>query len=477
MKKQSKLNIGFIPVAANFFVQGNMFRKDSENYKYVKNDIDNMLKLLKKDHDVITSELITTIEESDALKEKFKKENVDVIIASNIMWSEDQLILNIVREFKDTPLAIWCFTPFDDIKDGITLDESARATGPCGTFQSMPSMFRLNKKLKLLFGKPDEEKIQKEIKDYLAAVQTVKGLKNDKIALIPSRWDIQTDTMIDESYLTNQIGPEAFHFSFQKLKKYVDKVADSEVEKYFEDIKKRFKVEDVRDEVIKLTIKASLGFRDLAVDNNMDDISYNENDPDLYELIGVNPCIHLDSLYENVKVIGMEGDLPSITMLLIFRYLTDKGIMFTEILTTDRKNNFILTGHPGNHNMNGLIDSDSDVTIVPDYEWKDSKLNIHGYEGAWMYFTARKGDLTLGQLIYHKDSLKMMYCRAKSLGLKIFDFYPQGAIEIPIPMDEFIHKAARNGCGHHWLFAYGDQRNRMKAVAGLLGIEAVDMEI
>ena len=221
--KQKRLTIGFIPVAANFFVQGNMFRKDKDNYKQVKDDIDKMLAILKKNHKIVTTELITTLEESDKLKEKFKKENVDIIVASNIMWSEDQLILNIIREFKDIPLAIWCFAPFDDIKGGITLDEWARSTGPCGTFQSLPQLFRLNKKAKFFFGKPDEENLKKDIEDYLVSVLAIKGLKNDKIALIPSRWDIQTDTMIDEAYLTNRIGPEAFHFSFSKLKKYVDK--------------------------------------------------------------------------------------------------------------------------------------------------------------------------------------------------------------------------------------------------------------
>ena len=69
--------------------------------------------------------------------------------------------------------------------------------------------------------------------------------------------------------------------------------------------------------------------------------------------------------------------------------------MFSEILNIDRKNNIILSGHPGNHDLIGLTDKDSDVKIVADYEWKNAKENIHGLEGAWMHFSAKKGDITI----------------------------------------------------------------------------------
>jgi len=473
----NRLNIGFIPVAAQFFLQGNMFKKGSPSHKLVEESIQSIIDLIGKYHNVITSGLVTTLDQSNQLKEKFKEEKIDLIIACNIMWSEDQLILNIIREFKNTPLAVWCYSPFKEIKNGITMDDFVRATGPCGTYQSLPALFRLEKKIKFIVGEPGEETTQRKLNDFLDANLVIKNLRKTRIGLIPSRWDVQTDTMIDEAYLTDVIGPEVIHFSYSMVRKFFDRINDKEINKYFNEIKKKYKIEKVTDNVLKIAVRASLAFRDFSRVNEIDAISYNENDPDLYEIIGLNPCIYFDDLYQQVEVFGMEGDLPSITSMLILRNLTDKGIMFSEILTTDRVNNFFLSGHPGNHNLKNLVEKDEDVIIMPDYEWKDSELNVYGYEGAWMFFIAKKGDITLNQLIYHRGKIKMIYCRAKSLGIKIMDYYPQATIGFPFSMDDFLYRAGNIGCGHHWTFAFGDLRNKLKNVAGLLGIDSVDIEL
>ena len=40
----------------------------------------------------------------------------------------------------------------------------------------------------------------------------------------------------------------------------------------------------------------------------------------------------------------------------------------------------------------------------------------------------------------------------------------------------FLYSAAKVGCGHHWTFAYGDLRSKLKDIASLLDIEIVDLE-
>lgn len=473
---EEKLKVGFIPVAGEYFFKGGMFKKGSPDFRHVERSIDNMTEIIGKKNIVISNGIITSLEEANELREKFTRENIDAIVASNIMWSEDQLLLDIIREFENIPLVIWCYSPFMDIKKGLSMNEFVRATGPCGTYQSLPAIFRMGKKVKFLVGEPDERKLQKKLINFLDANLAIKKLKKSRIALIPSRWDVQTDTLIDVSLLRDIIGPEVIHFSLNDLRKVFDKISNDEVGMYHSEIKEKYKVENVRDEVLKIAIKASLAFRDFAKINEIDAISYNENNPDLHEIIGLDPCIYLEDLYKSVKVIGMEGDVINITSLLILRYLTDDGIMFSEVLTTDRKNNFFLSGHPGNHNLKNLTDSRSDIKIVPDFEWKDSESNIHGYEGAWMYFVAKEGDITLSQLLYHRCEIKMIYTRAKSLGRRIIDYYPQATIELPMSMDDFLYKAGRIGCGHHWTFSYGDLREELKDLSDILGIESVDIE-
>lgn len=473
---EEKLTVGFIPVAAQFFLQGGVLKKDAPGFRWVEKSIKDMIGIIDKKHTVISDGLITSVKEAELLKKKFIEKKVDVIVATNIIWSEDQLLLKVIKELRDVPVLIWCYSPFIDIKNGLTMDDFVRATGPCGTYQSLPAIIRMGRKIKFLVGTPDEQSVQKELNDFLDANVAVKKLRNSRIALIPSRWDVQTDTIVDESMLTDIVGPEIVHFSVHDIKKFFDKIRDSEVDKHYKELKEKYEIEKVKEEVVKISIKASLAMRDFSRHNEIDAISYNENSPDLHEIIGLNPCIYLEDLYNHVKVIGMEGDLLNVTSLLILRYLTDDGIMFSEILTIDRRDHFLLVGHPGNHDIKRLVDAHSDIRIVPDYEWKDSELNIHGYEGAWMHFVARKGETTVSQLLYHRCELKMIYIRARSLNIKIIDYYPQATLQLPIASDGFLYRAGKIGCGHHLTFAYGDVRGTLKDLAHLLGIKAIDIE-
>jgi L-fucose isomerase-like protein len=472
---EEKLKIGFLPVAAQFFLQGGMFQKDTPGFRQVEKSIKEMITIIGKNHVVVSNGLITSVREIDRIIKRFMEESVDLIIAANIMWSEDQLILKVIKEFKHLPLLIWCYSPFAEIKNGLTMDEFVRSTGPCGTYQSLPALFRMGKKIKFLVGRPDEKQLQKELDDFLSVNLAVKKLKRSRIALIPSRWDMQTDTLVDESLLSDAVGPEVVHFSINDIKKVFDKIRDQEVDKYYKKVKESYEIENVRDETLKISIKSSCALREFSKIHEIDAISYNENDPDLHEIIGIHPCIYLDDLYESIKVMGMEGDLLNTTMMLIMRYLTGNGIMFSEILTADRKNNLLLMGHPGNHNVNGLIEENSDIKIVPDFEWKDSELNIHGYEGAWMYFVAKRGCLTLSQLIFHRCELKMSYIKAESLNKKVIDFYPQALVELPVQADAFLYKAGEIGCGHHWSIAFGDLKGKLRDLTSLLGIKSVDI--
>ena len=161
---------------------------------------------------------------------------------------------------------------------------------------------------------------------------------------------------------------------------------------------------------------------------------------------------------------------------MILKYLSNGPVMFTEILNIDRKNNIILSGHPGNHDLIGLTDDNSNIRIVPDYEWKNAKENIYGLEGAWMHFSAKEGDITICELIYDNNDFKLIFSTGYSTGEKTLEDYSQANIKIPYKIDDFIIRSAEAGFGHHLAFCYGNQKNKLKELSKLLDIKAIDLE-
>lgn len=474
-----KVKVGFLPVSCRYFIDNHMIDfkdPDSEYGSKVWQDYQKMLKLLGEQFDVVADGIIYSEEKSHAMIDKFKEEKIDLLITSNILWAEDYLVLDVVKEFRHLPYINWIFSPYHELKKNIKVKDFLRGCGPCGTYQLNPGLQKIKPQIKYIFGHPDDQSVIKSIKDYGDVVSTYKSMKTKKIAHIPSGWDIQTDIDLDKFDLYNKIGPKVIHFVANDLKDVYDAVRDDEAKKLFDFYKSNYAIVGVSDSTLDIASRAALTFANFAEKNNIDAISYNENSADLHRIMKLNPALYCEGIYSDNKVVGMEGDLLTITASMILKHLSNGPIMFSEILNFDRKNDIILSGHPGNHDLIGLTDEKSDVKIVPDYEWKNADDNIHGLEGAWMHFSAKEGDVTICELISGSSGLKLIFSKGYSTGEKTLEDYSQANIRVPYNIDEFVIKSAKEGFGHHFAFCYGDQTSKLKDFAELCGIKAVDLE-
>lgn len=474
-----KVKAGFLPVACRYFLDNKMLdfeNPKSEQGSLIHEDYKKMLNLLNKYFVVVEDGIVYSEEKSHKIIDLFKEEKIDLLITSNILWAEDYLLLDVVKELKHLPLLNWIFSPYYELKKEIKVQEFLRGCGPCGAYQVNPGLQRIKENIKYIFGHPEDEKIIEEIKNYYDVIKTVKELKNKKIAHIPSGWDIQTDIDLDKFKLYKKIGPKVVHYVANDLKEVFDRVGDKEAEKLFDYYKSNYEIVDISDPTLKIATKAAITLANFADENNIDAISYNENSADLHRVLKLNPSLYYEGIYNNNRVIGMEGDLPTITALMILKHLSNGPVMFTEILNIDRKNNIILSGHPGNHDLIGLTDENSNIKIVPDYEWKNAKENIYGLEGAWMHFSAKKGNITICELIYDNNDFKLIFSTGYSTGEKTLEDYSQANIKVPYNIDEFIIRSAESGFGHHFAFCYGDQKNKLKELSKLLDIKAIDLE-
>ena len=215
-----KLKVGLYPIVANYMLELMKSKKDSEILNEMHANIDSMIKIINKKHDVVFQSIATTLEDVNKIKEYFQAERVDLIIVVNMTYSEDQFILNILKEFKYIPVVIWSYSLIDFNDSGMSIEEFMNCLGPCGTFQSLPAIFRMKRKVKFIYGKPNKLEVQKKLNDFLDVNLAIKKLKSTNIALMPYRWDAQTDTMVDEFKLTNIFGPEVTHHSYHELKKF-----------------------------------------------------------------------------------------------------------------------------------------------------------------------------------------------------------------------------------------------------------------
>ena len=184
--------------------------------------------------------------------------------------------------------------------------------------------------------------------------------------------------------------------------------------------------------------------------------------------MGLRPCLYLPLLQEKDIVISMEGDITGAVAMFALKRLTNSPVMFTEFFNFDKTDNSVIAGHAGLQNPR-LAENDDGVIITPDYELQGSSE----FEGAWMEFTAKPGQVTLLQIVPKIEGFKMIIAAGEALGsdgVRVEGF-PHVQIRFSFPLDDFFNQVVRGGATHHWAMVHGDVKSELKMLAELLKIE------
>ena len=91
-----------------------------------------MERALGRELEIVSPGVLATPEQVDRALLVFRERDVDAVIACQITWGEDRLILKTVRELPDVPLLLWCYTPYTRLPEQMTMRDLFRASGPVG---------------------------------------------------------------------------------------------------------------------------------------------------------------------------------------------------------------------------------------------------------------------------------------------------------------------------------------------------------
>jgi L-arabinose isomerase len=187
-------------------------------------------------------------------------------------------------------------------------------------------------------------------------------------------------------------------------------------------------------------------------------------------VVGLRPCLFTEKLAKSEVVVGNEGDLGGTTGMYMLRKLTGNPVMFTEVFNLDYDSNSVGAGHAGPANYL-LAQSDSQVTITPDFELMDATSDI---SGVWMEFIGKPGKVTILNFICTLDNFQMTILSGESLGgVPRFDGYPHYQIKLEPDLKTFLYSNSANGTSHHWAVVNGDVKEELSYLADMLGVKKI----
>lgn len=438
-------------------------------------------KILGGDLEVVDPGIVNSADKVSEAVKIFKKARVDLIIVCYLMWGEDYLFLNLIKEFPKTPLLLWCYTPSSELPKPLDMAELFRRSGPVATVQASGPLKRLGRKFGFVFGSLENRETIRTIINYGYTAKLASNLKKVKIGLLPGLCRAMSGTFVDESRLKKEVGPQVEHISVRQYARLTETIPKKKIKEYIKKLKDNYRVCGVSDAALFKAAKASLGLLEVVNKFQLDCLALQDLDEELHRVMGLRPCLSVPALFEK-SVVSMEGDVGAAVALLILKRLTGKPVMYTEIFTFDEKKNAILAGHAGmmdirlaeRERKEGLRlprlttpRNDIMVRIVPDYEYCEVEP-----ETASMLFRAKGGKVTLLSIFCDTEKFKFVITSGEAVeGKQILEGSPHILVKLKLPLKEFFTQIVRTGITQHWAIVHDEVTKELIDLAEILNVD------
>ena len=460
--------IGFLALAAQWFWDTNM--SDSMSTEEVRSQIRKIEAGISASDELISAGLVTTEESARSAAAKFREADVDALVACCVMWSEDQPLLRVLEEMRDTPLLLWCWTPGTSLPESLTALDLTRWSGPVGAQQISGALRRSGREFTFVIGNHNEKETIREIREFLTAAAVARSLRHARVGLLPYRYNVMTNTWVDEFDLTSKIGIDVIYVSVGELASSAGLIKEAEVRSYVDGLKDMPVSPQVSSKGLSEAARISLGLAKVVKDRRLDAVSIGDCNDELHAVLKCRPCLYLPSVFENGVVVGSEGDLRGILAQLILARLSGQPTLFTEIFTYDEEQNQILVGHAGMHDIR-LASERSAVTITPDYEYPKEEA------GVWMAFSVKPGPVTLLSITSDQRGFHFVATKGEALPAKgRLQGYPNALVKLEMPLRSFFATATTIGTTQHWALVPGDLTTSISRLAHIMRIDCTILD-
>lgn len=472
---KSRVKAGLAMLTAQWFEQTGLDTVDDPDLNIVamaKDNAERAIETLSKYFDVVYTDLVTTVADAKKACDEYRKENVDIIILTNLIYSGDDTIIEICRQMKGTSVLLWSFHPDTKLEKVPNQARYFRVTGAAGMLQGVASLKRMKVNPLFVFGAPGDLKLDKKLEDIASAYEVWKGLKDLQVAAIGRRYEPMIGSWIDEFRLKVEVGPRVNWVSAYELIKTARELPRERILAFMEEQKAKYAFgEDITDEAMEAAARASIACYEICHKYGCEVCSVQDMDEEIHEELGVRPQMSYQPMFDEGIVAGMEEDIDSAVCVWMIQNLMQSPAMYAEIFTYSEEDDVIIAGHASMHDLR--FAGDHEITLVHDQEFDQNDR----YSGVWNEFIAKPGQVTLCGIFEDNDCYRFVVYSGEALeSEKWVPGNVHAKVKLNIPLDEFFEDLVDIGVTQHFTLVYGDAKKRIKYLAKLLNFEYYDLD-
>ncbi len=403
----------------------------------------------------------------------FFNAKVDFIIVEFLSWSEDFAWIRFLRDCPEIPV-IFTNVAKQKMTFETTLDEDDFIDYLCagtlvGSLEASGSIKRINRKnIKTVMG--TREQITEQIRTFSIAARAKSILKESNVGLLANMNEAMWSTYIDNYDLFTKIGPEIHYLPYSDYGQQIESLSKEEVESYADNLTSKYKTAgDVEYEKFIGCIKATLAIKNIAKDNDIDILVYNDIDQATFRTAGCRAGFYPEWFNENISVLVPEADIGAGLITYILKLISGKHVNFIEPFHIEDEFGTFAGGHAGPNDHNDPL-WQNNVIISRDVRFAKTRWKYAGAPFAW--YRISPGMKTIAGIYEDNGKYKLICFKAESLpGKHLLATYSHSIFRPVVPVKQLFETILNIGATQHYAIVDGDYTKELEVFAEMMDFE------
>ncbi len=420
---------------------------------------------LKDQFDVVWSGLADTIEKCDGAGQKFRDEDIDLLVICEGSYFPDYMPIQVTEYLPCVPVLILLTQPQPYVRlDMDYQDAIHHSFGMVGVVQLTGAFKKMGRAFELIISSLDDVTLPGQIAEYAHVVSVYTKLRFLNLGIVGHTFQGMYDLELDKTLFKGSIGPNIIYIELHELMSIWKEINSEEGDAVAEELRESYTLDGTGFEDVSKACRLGLALEKLAEKHDLDGISH-LCQHFIHVQTETTPCYANARLVEKGIMVTCEGDIGNLASMCILHELTGEPVFHGEFGMYDLKENAFLFVHHGAGNPQFARDP-SEISLTPTGE----KWGFIG-KGASFRYVGKPGRVTLSSLIYDKDGWKILITGGEVLDVPLRPYFgAQFTIRVDMPIKRYLEKLCREGVTHHAALVYGDIRMQLEKLADLLKI-------
>ena len=397
----------------------------------------------------------------DAVK-RLSKESFDALVVCVAGWIPTHAVVKVTEQFRHLPMVLWGLCGWYEGDRLVTTADQAGTTGLRATFEGLGYTFKY---VYDVMGKKTKSDV---VASYCRAAVAAKEMRSEKVGMAGYRDMNLYGTLYDGISLKAKTGIEIETFEMLEMQQRYEKITDAEKEKVVETrIKKWHFMKPANPDSMKKAAGYYLAVKQIAEERGYRSISIKDVDG-MKKLCGFPPAPIFMLLSEDGYTTVPENDSLGAVTQLMMNKLTGQLAGYLEFYEFFDES--VLAGVP-DFVACDMVDGDTYTVLPAAFGLLD--------QGILNVSKVKTGTVTMSRLTFKDGKYVMQIILGEGKTPPKWEECgwdqpaPQlSALEIKIPD---VERFAENVACQHYIITYGDNRQAIRNLSAILGIEVVEL--